>query len=428
MLSGSKSAHTMDNDVLVKTVSVTSRSEEKVITADLQYLVGLVRAHLDLDIAFIAKYEQGRRVFLQVDSKTEDSPIKPNNSDPLNQTYCYKITQGEIPEVINDTSANPITRDLAVTQALNIKSYIGVPIRTADGKLYGTLCCVGHKVSPLLGERDLAFLKLFAEFAGKQIDQTRKQNSSSRLIEDKILAIIESLDFEIAYQPIYDMCAAKIVGYESLSRFPGIPYNSPDYWFKEASDVGLGEILEALTTKKALSQMDQLPEGTYLSINASPEYIINGSVERLLKDVPGGRIVLEITEHARITNYDALREALRPLRARGIRLAIDDAGAGYASFQHILELSADMIKLDISLIRNIDQDPARRALTSAMISFAKSTGCEIIAEGVETAEELETLAAIGVCKAQGFYIGRPVPISKAAELAAIKPPQDHEKT
>jgi EAL domain-containing protein (putative c-di-GMP-specific phosphodiesterase class I) len=268
---------------------------------------------------------------------------------------------------------------------------------------------------------------VFAEFAGKQIDQTRQQIKDSRIVEDKILAMIESLDFEIAFQPIYNIHLQRVVGYEALSRFPGIPYNSPDYWFKEASDVGLGEVLEALTTKKALSQMDLLPENTYLSINASPEYIINGSVGRLLEQVSGKQIVLEITEHARISNYDALRAALLPLRARGIRLAIDDAGAGYASFQHILELGADIIKLDISLIRNIDKDSARRALTSAMISFAENTDCEIIAEGVETAEELETLCVIGVSKAQGYFIGRPMSIAQIAESSAFTMPPEISK-
>ena len=417
----------MDKDVSAKTESEKVRLENKVIKTDLQYLVGLVRAHLNLDIAFIAKYEKGQRVFLHIDSKTEDSPIKPDDSDPFEQTYCYKITQGELPEIINDTSANPITRDMAVTKALDIKSYIGVPIRTADGKLFGTFCCIGHQVEPALSERDLAFIKVFAEFAGKQIDQTRQQSKDSRIVEDKILAMIESLDFEIAFQPIYNMNLQRVVGYEALSRFPGIPYNSPDYWFKEASDVGLGEVLEALTTKKALSQMDLLPEDTYLSLNASPEYIINGSVGRLLEQVSGKQIVLEITEHARISNYDALRAALLPLRAKGIRLAIDDAGAGYASFQHILELGADIIKLDISLIRNIDKDSARRALTSAMISFAKNTDCEIIAEGVETAEELETLCVIGVSKAQGYFIGRPMSTAQIAESSAFTMPPEISK-
>ncbi|WP_022953008.1 sensor domain-containing phosphodiesterase [Leucothrix mucor] len=417
----------MDKDVSAKTESEKVRLENKVIKTDLQYLVGLVRAHLNLDIAFIAKYEKGQRVFLHIDSKTEDSPIKPDDSDPFEQTYCYKITQGELPEIINDTSANPITRGMAVTKALDIKSYIGVPIRTADGKLFGTFCCIGHQVEPALSERDLAFIKVFAEFAGKQIDQTRQQSKDSRIVEDKILAMIESLDFEIAFQPIYNMNLQRVVGYEALSRFPGIPYNSPDYWFKEASDVGLGEVLEALTTKKALSQMDLLPENTYLSLNASPEYIINGSVGRLLEQVSGKQIVLEITEHARISNYDALRAALLPLRAKGIRLAIDDAGAGYASFQHILELGADIIKLDISLIRNIDKDSARRALTSAMISFAKNTDCEIIAEGVETAEELETLCVIGVSKAQGYFIGRPMSTAQIAESSAFTMPPEISK-
>lgn len=410
----------MDNTVLVKLDSNDSRIESKVIANDLQYLVGIVREHLGLDIAFIAKYDQGRRVFEYVDSKTEQSLLKPNDSDPLDETYCFRITEGDLPEIMTDTHQYPDAHNLPVTEALQIKSYIGVPIRTADGKVYGTFCCFGHQAEPGLGERELALLKIFAELAGKQIDQKRKKTDATQLIEDRILSVIESLDFEIAYQPIYDLTLKRVVGYESLSRFHAVPYTSPDLWFKEAANVGLGEVLENLATQKALKNLERLPPEVYLSINTSPDYIINGSVGKLLEHVPGNRIVLEITEHARISNYDVLRAALLPLRERGIRLAIDDAGAGYASFQHILELKADIIKLDISLIHNINTDCARRALTTAIITFANNTGCEIVAEGIETEEEFETLSKLGARNAQGYFIGRPMPVGKLSGLEPFK--------
>lgn len=138
-----------------------------------------------------------------------------------------------------------------------------------------------------------------------------------------------------------------------------------------------------------------------------------------MNELPPGRIVIEITEHSDVENYEQLLRALLPLRQRGFRLAVDDAGAGYSSLRHILNLQPDFIKLDMGLIRNIDVDPARRALASALIGFARETGSVIIAEGVETASEFETLQLIGVEQVQGYFLGRPMPLECA--LRSIEP-------
>lgn len=136
----------------------------------------------------------------------------------------------------------------------------------------------------------------------------------------------------------------------------------------------------------------------------------------MCRSLPPERIVLEITEHAHIEDYDQLLRALEPLRARGVRLAVHDAGAGYAGLQHILQIHPDLIKLDIGLTRSIDLDPARRALASALTVFAREVGCRIIAEGVETASELAALRAIGIEKAQGYFLGRSTPLADAVDL------------
>jgi EAL domain-containing protein (putative c-di-GMP-specific phosphodiesterase class I) len=151
-------------------------------------------------------------------------------------------------------------------------------------------------------------------------------------------------------------------------------------------------------------------------VNASPETIISAEFSDALADLPAERIVLEITEHADVGDYDALLAALGPLRARGVRLAVDDAGAGYSSLRHILHLQPDLIKLDMSLTRNICLDPARKALASALVSFAREMGSQIIAEGVETEAELSTLKEIGVERAQGYLLARPLPLDEVLTL------------
>lgn len=168
----------------------------------------------------------------------------------------------------------------------------------------------------------------------------------------------------------------------------------------------------------AMAALDKLPQDVYLSFNVSPEALINGELRRVLHGLPLGRLVLEITEHATVAEYSELLGALAPLRKEGIRLAVDDAGAGYASFRHILQLQPDTIKLDMSLTRDIDSDTARRALASALILFAEETGSKIVAEGVETASELQALRSLGANKAQGYFLGRPAPLSSALSLCS----------
>jgi EAL domain-containing protein (putative c-di-GMP-specific phosphodiesterase class I) len=116
---------------------------------------------------------------------------------------------------------------------------------------------------------------------------------------------------------------------------------------------------------------------------------------------------VEITEQAQVEDYDELNVALGHLREVGVRIAVDDAGAGYASLRHILRLEPDVIKLDKSLVRNVHRDRPRRALATALISFAAEIGATIVAEGIESAEELDALRDLGVTFGQGYHLARP---------------------
>ena len=126
--------------------------------------------------------------------------------------------------------------------------------------------------------------------------------------------------------------------------------------------------------------------------------------------VPAERVVVEVTEHARITDYERAEQQLGVIRASGVRLAVDDAGAGYATFRHILSLRPDIIKMDRSITQDIDTDTARRALATALVVFAGEIGAIIIAEGVETGEEILALRRAGILRAQGFALAPAVSI------------------
>jgi EAL domain-containing protein (putative c-di-GMP-specific phosphodiesterase class I) len=237
----------------------------------------------------------------------------------------------------------------------------------------------------------------------------RRARAADNETRARIQQLIATKSLVTVFQPIVDSRTWTPIGAEALSRFPNVSPNvSPDVWFSQADRVGLGSELELLAAELALRAACRLPEHLYVSINLSPAAILTGRLTQAIKraSVNPARLVLEITEHAVIEDYAALAEVLVDRRA-GLRLAVDDAGAGYASFRHILALAPDYIKLDRSLVTGIDTDPDRRALTSALTAFAGAIGAKVIAEGVETTEELHTVAALGVQAAQGYLTGRP---------------------
>lgn len=210
---------------------------------------------------------------------------------------------------------------------------------------------------------------------------------------------------DVALQPIVNLDTGEIISVEALARFSD--GRSPDKWFSEATSLGLGTALELAAIEGAMARMSELPRSASLNINVSAATASTPAFSKTLAHAPAGRVVLEITEHVPVTDYPALARALAALRARGIRVAVDDAGAGFASMQHVLRLQPDVVKLDASLVRGMDSEPAQRALVSALVSFASAIGCSLVAEGIETAGELDAVRALGVTCAQGFHLGMP---------------------
>ena len=213
--------------------------------------------------------------------------------------------------------------------------------------------------------------------------------------------------FRTVFQPIVSLPTGKIAGFEALSRFQAPPERRPDEWFALAQRVGLGPHLEARAIASALAASDRPPD-TYLSINLSPSAIDSPEVQAVLPDDLTG-LVIEITEHERVSEETELREQLASLRERGARIAVDDAGAGYAGLQQVMRINPDIIKLDRSLVADVDTDPAKAALIDAFVRFARDTGAVVCAEGIETAGELRVVADLDVTYGQGFGLARPLP-------------------
>jgi EAL domain-containing protein (putative c-di-GMP-specific phosphodiesterase class I) len=235
----------------------------------------------------------------------------------------------------------------------------------------------------------------------------------------RIRSVLDRHAISIAFQPIADLRSGQVVGLEALSRFDAEPRRGPDRWFAEASEVGLGAELELEAIELALRKLDAVPEEMFLSVNISPQYLAEGLLESALVGRDAHRVVVELTEHAKVDDYGPLLDAVSRLKARGVRAAVDDAGAGFASLQHILRLGPDLIKLDLSLTRDIDADPVRRALASSLVTFAFDVGAEIVAEGIETSSEQEALRALGVGMGQGFHLARPGPLPAPENVSTV---------
>ena len=241
-----------------------------------------------------------------------------------------------------------------------------------------------------------------------QLDRRELEGDGARRLLERIRRVIDDELFQTVFQPILDIATGKTVGFEALTRFHAEPAQTPERWFADAGSVGLRTELELATAQMAVARFREANPDTYLALNASPETL--PSCGELFHDSDPTQAVIEITEHAAIDNYGALAPVLDALRQDGLRIAVDDAGAGFASLRHALHLSPDFIKLDVSLTRGIDTDPRRRALAAGLIGFANELGAEIIAEGIETKAELTALQELRVSYGQGYYLAKPAPL------------------
>jgi PAS domain S-box-containing protein len=243
----------------------------------------------------------------------------------------------------------------------------------------------------------------------RRLDAEALAKMQSERIRGEIQQVLDLRTVMTVFQPIVDLAGGYVVGYEALSRFPREPVRPPNEWFDDAESVGLAVQLDLLCVETALRAAVSLPRDCYISINVMPPALQSGAVDALVQAAPlaADRIVIEITEHISVADYDVLLEPCKELRARGVRFAVDDAGSGYASFRHILRLQPDFIKLDLELIRDIDSDAAKRALAAAVVMFALEANAIVTAEGVETAAELAMVTTLGIDAAQGYLLGRP---------------------
>lgn len=382
------------------------------IVDNIDRVLAAIRAYLKMDVAFVSEFLGTNRIFRSVNAISDSAGVRRGEKAAMSHGYCRHVVEGRLPELISNTASVPLAQSIPETAAIPIGAHLSVPIRLSGKQVFGTLCCYSFLPQPWLGDEHLGLMRTFGNVIAEELTADLLADAERRQKLERLNAAIASEDPAIVFQPIVLLKDGSVTGLEALARFAGLPQRSPDKWFAEAHDVGMGAELELLAVRRALDACAELPELYSVNVNVSPSTLITENVLNALHGFDPKRIVVEITEHVPIQNYETIVNALVPLRAKGVRIAIDDAGAGYSSLRHVLSLRPDIIKFDTSLTRDIHLDPTRSAMIEALSGFAQRTGTKIVAEGVESEEEVAVLRKIGIEKAQGYYFGKPQALSE----------------
>jgi diguanylate cyclase (GGDEF)-like protein len=258
-----------------------------------------------------------------------------------------------------------------------------------------------------LSEGALYWAKRSGKSRTRRFDPDHVRLSGDAPQRSEIERILTERAIEPIYQPVISLTTGRLIGYEALARFPDSPGRPPSTWFAQANACGLGPELEATAIRAALEPIGR-PPGTHIAVNVSPSALSTDAVKRVLPDDLSD-LIIELTEHEVYVGDSLLAHSIASLRERGARIAIDDAGAGYAGLKQVMWVRPDIVKLDLELTRAIHSDPVRMALVESLVRFARRVGATVCAEGIESYDDIEVLANLDVPWGQGYAIGRPAP-------------------
>ncbi len=367
-------------------------------------LLRTAKKSLRLSVAFLSRLD-GTTQHLEVVESSVPFLFQEGVTQVQETTLCQAILDKKLPAVLPNLKDFPEAMKLPAARMPRIRSYVSVPVTLSDGSLYGTFCAAGLTSDKDLTKRDKALMDVLASAASVIIEPQVKETERRTGIEHRLDPVVAGGGPVVALQPIVDLATGVRVGSEALSRFPAEWERTPDVVFEEAHSVGRGDELELLALRRAAAHLDHV-DG-YVAMNVSPGTLMTPECAALLGELPLDRVLLELSEHDQVDDYDALAAVLAPFRAAGLRLAIDDVGAGFSSLRHIVVTSPDVIKIDRSLVSGLDTDPVRTILIRSLVDFARGLGARVVAEGIETAEEADVLQGLGVDYGQGWHFGRP---------------------
>jgi EAL domain-containing protein (putative c-di-GMP-specific phosphodiesterase class I) len=386
-------------------------------------LLRTAKESLQLSVAFLSRLD-GTTQHLEVVESSVPFLFQEGNQQPQATTFCQAILDGELPAVIPDVRQHPVAMALPAARLPRIRSYVSVPVVLSDGELYGTFCAAGLTTDKGLTQRDRSLMTVLASAAAVVIEPGVREEARRRELLGRLEPVVADGGPVVVLQPIVDLVTDRPVGSEALSRFPASWGKAPDVVFEEAHSVGLGHRLELLALRRAADHLAAV-DG-YVAMNISPATLLLPEFTALMRSLPLERVLLELSEHDQVADYAVLAAVLAPLRADGLRLAIDDVGAGYSSLRHIVLTAPDVLKMDRSVVSGVDADPVLAKLVASLVEFGHGCGAKVVAEGVETAAEAAELRRLQVDLGQGWLFGRPalpgLPAGSAVPLA--RPPVD----
>jgi EAL domain-containing protein (putative c-di-GMP-specific phosphodiesterase class I) len=347
-------------------------------------------------------------------------------------SVCVPLLRGQEALGVLAVSAQEVAafNDHDVALLSKLADFLGVAVGLAGdlGRVQTDLLLFGRPLPDAAVERLEAHERTRVDASRFVMNVLRPEAVYWMESRTRVQAVLDNPELlAVVFQPIVELSSNAIVAVEALARFRTEPPRSPDLWFAEAEQAGLGVELELLAVANALGARRLLPDDVALTVNVGPASIASPQLPRMLRAAGNAGLVVELTEHTKFDDYEGLLQALGAIRESGVQLSVDDAGAGFSGLSHILKLSPDFIKLDRELIKGVDTDPVRRALTASLVGFAAGTKAKIVAEGIETADELHAVRTLGVDYVQGYYVGRPAPLAdldfkrqRPAELAPVR--------
>ena len=389
-----------------------SRTETDEQIAD---LLRTAKKSLRLSVAFMTRMD-GTTQHLEVVESSIPVLFQEGATQVQETSLCQAILDRKLPPVIPNLKDYDRAMKLPAARIPRIRSFVSVPVTLSDGTLYGTFCAAGLTSDKDLTKRDRSLMDVLASAASVIIEPQARANERPAEIEDRLAPVMAAGGPTVALQPIVDLATRPQVCAEALSRFPAAWGLTPDVVFEQAHSVGLGHELEVQALRGAADLLDR--SRGYVAMNVSPATVLTDGCAQLLSELPLERVLLELSEHDPVEDYDALAAALAPYRAAGLRLAIDDVGAGFSSLRHIVVTTPDVIKIDRSIVSGLDVDPVLSTLVRSLVEFAGGIRARVVAEGVEHAEEAAVLRGLGVDYGQGWHFGRPAVPEPQPVLAA----------
>jgi EAL domain-containing protein (putative c-di-GMP-specific phosphodiesterase class I) len=388
-----------------------SAGTEGAVATRIRALLDGLREDTGVDLVYLGRFTDGEEQLRLVAGGHPRLRLYEGDRSPLEASFCWRIPQGIIPRVIRHTALEPGVATL-LGRDNGIGGYVSMPVYGATGDTYGTICCITNSALDGDGNEILRVVETVSTLVQPLLGTFEVEHAAHEHVGAPLRRFIATHDVGTVFQPIVDMATGETRAYESLSRFSSDPAHGPDWWLEVAHGLEVGLDLEMAMLKQALSTAGRADFAVPITLNASPALLQSGALLPILDSIDTGTLGIEVTEHAVVRDYEQLLVAVAALKERGHLVFIDDAGAGFASFRHVLELDPDAVKLDISLTRNIDQDATRHSLAAALYDFASRQGIRLVVEGVETEAEAQCLRQLGYQYAQGYLFGRPAPASE----------------